>query len=54
MVIKDLRSDLTQVQDFISSLNGQLGLALFVRDQAWMHGYIEGLKKLRNYVILNP
>lgn len=42
------------MQKVITHLIMQLGLALFIHDQAWAYGYIESIKKMWDYVILNP
>lgn len=54
MVIDDLRSELTQVQDVATHLGDQLGKALYIHDDAKACGYVEGFKKMQEYVILNP
>lgn len=54
VVIKDLQSDLAQVQEVATRLGDQLGKALYVRDEAWAYEYIEGLKKMWDHVISNP
>lgn len=54
VVIWDLWSDLLEVQEVPTCLSEQLGWAPYIQDDAWSHGYLEDLERMRDYVILNP
>lgn len=45
---------MSQVQEVVLHLEGQLRSAIFVRDQAWSYGCIEGLKTIQDHVLKNP
>lgn len=42
------------MQEVATLSSEKLGRALYVRDDAWSHGYLKGLERMRDYVILNP
>lgn len=42
------------MQEVAIRASDQLGKALYVRDDAWSHGYLEGLERMHEYVILIP
>lgn len=46
VVIQGLRSDLSQVQKVAFRISNQLGKALYIHDDAWAYGYLEGLKRM--------
>lgn len=40
--------------DVFPQFERQLRSAVFVGDQTWLYGYIEGLKRMRDHVLVNP
>lgn len=41
VIIQDLQSDLSQVQEVATHTRDQLGRALYVHDDTWSHGYLK-------------
>lgn len=41
------------MQEVATSVSNQLGKALYIRDEAWAYGYLEGFKRMWDHVILN-
>lgn len=54
VAIEDQRSDLSQVQEVIPLLAGHLRLVVFICNQTWSYGYIEGLKRMGDHLLENP